>query len=236
MELDELLAEGEAFLRHLAAWEGSLPTEALAQIAAEPASVAVVSVDVINGFCYRGPLASERVAAIVPPVVALFERAHKLGVPHFVLVQEAHEPDALEFGQFPAHAVRGTAEAETVPELRALPFFDEMAVIPKNSIHPGHNTRFDTWLQAHPEVTTFIVVGDCTDLCTYQTAMHLRLRANALQLPQRILVPADSVQTYDFPVAAAEQAGALPHPGDVLHLVFLYSLRLNGVEVVRRLS
>jgi nicotinamidase-related amidase len=236
MDPDKLLSESEAFLRYLAAWAGDLPTEALATVAAEPASVALVSVDVINGFCYRGPLASERVAAIVPPVVALFERAHKVGIPHFVLVQEAHEPDALEFGQYPAHAVRGTTEAEAVPELRALPFFDEMAVIPKNSIHPAHNTRFDKWLQAHPEVSTFIVVGDCTDLCTYQTAMHLRLRANAFQLPHRIIVPADCVETFDLPVAAAQQVGAVPHAGDLLHLIFLYSMRLNGVEVVRRLT
>jgi hypothetical protein len=63
-------------------------------------------------------------------------------------------------------------------------------------------------------------------------AMHLRLDADARQLKRRVIIPADCVQTYDFPTAAAIQAGAKPHPGDILHEFFLYHLALNGVEVV----
>jgi nicotinamidase-related amidase len=61
-----------------------------------------------------------------------------------------------------------------------------MQVLTKNSIHPAFDTGLDAWLDAHPDVATFVVVGDCTDLCTYQTAMYLKLRANARQLPQRV--------------------------------------------------
>lgn len=235
MDAAALIQTSEPFLRYLAAWEAALPELELAQVAAEPRRVAVVSVDVINGFCYTGNLASPRIQQIVAPIVALFDRAHALGVEHIVLVQEAHEPDAVEFQQFAPHGVRGTAEAEAVPEIRALPYFDRMTVIAKNSIHPALNTRLDEWLRGRPGLDTFIVVGDCTDLCIYQTAMYLRLRANALQMRQRIIVPADCVETYDLPQPVAEQLGALPHPGDLLHLVFLHSLALNGVEVVRAL-
>jgi nicotinamidase-related amidase len=233
MDAKRLLEDSEPFLRYLADWEAQLAEVELAQLAAEPARVAIISVDVIHGFCYTGPLASPRVQRIIAPIVTLFERAHTLGVPHIVLVQEAHEPDAVEFGQFPPHGVRGTVEAEPVPEIKGLPFFDEMTVVAKNSIHPAMNTGLDEWLRAHPGVDTFIAVGDCTDLCTYQLAMHLRLRANAHQLRQRIIVPANCVDTYDLPVAAAQSIGAVPHSADLLHLVFLYSMSLNGVEVVR---
>jgi hypothetical protein len=41
------------------------------------------------------------------------------------------------------------------------------------------------------------------------------------------------VDTYDLPVETAKQIGAVPHAGDLLHLIFLYSMMLNGVEVVR---
>jgi nicotinamidase-related amidase len=236
MTADDLLRNSEPFLRHLADWAGRWPALPLASLAAPPGRLAVVSVDVINGFCNTGPLASPRVQAIVAPIADLFRRADAAGVPHLILVQEAHEPDALEFAQYPPHGVRGTAEAEAVPELKALPFFDRMQVFTKNSIHPAFNNGLEAWLDQHAEVDTFIVVGDCTDLCTYQSAMYFKLRANARQLARRVIVPANCVQTFDTPLALARQIGALPHDGDLLHLIFLYSLQLNGVEVVREIS
>jgi nicotinamidase-related amidase len=236
MNASEIVRNSEPFLRYLADWETNLQPAALAHVAADPRRVAIVSVDVINGFCNTGSLASPRIQGIVAPIADLLRRAEAAGVHNLVLVQEAHEPHALEFAQYPAHGVRGTVEAEAVPELKALPFFDQMPVITKNSIHPALNTGLEAWLEAHAEVATFVVVGDCTDLCTYQTAMHLKLRANARQLPQRVIVPADCVQTYDTPLALARQIGAAPHDGDLLHLIFLYSMQLNGVEVVRALS
>jgi hypothetical protein len=67
--------------------------------------------------------------------------------------------------------------------------------------------------------------------------MFLRLRANVLGLRDfRVVVPADGVQTYDMPVETALQLGALPHDGDLLHRIFLYSMALNGIEVVARLT
>lgn len=233
MDAATLIRNSEPFLRYLVDWEAGLPTLALSEAVRDPARTAVVSVDVINGFCHAGPLASPRVQAIIGPIVRLFERAHAAGVRHFLLTQDTHDPQAVEFGQYPPHCIRGTAESETVPEFRALPFFDQLQVFPKNSISSTIGTGFSQWLEAHPEVDTFLTVGDCTDLCTYQLAMALRLRANAGQLAQRILLPADCVDTYHLDVATARQIGALPHEGDLLHLVFLYSLQLNGVDVVR---
>ncbi|GIS67064.1 MAG: hypothetical protein CM1200mP6_01320 [Anaerolineaceae bacterium] len=58
-------------------------------------------------------------------------------------------------------------------------FYSDMVVIQKNSISATIDTEFGTWLDSHPDVTTFIVVGDCTDLCTYQLAMGIHLRGNA---------------------------------------------------------
>jgi nicotinamidase-related amidase len=236
MDSSELIRGSEPFLRYLADWEAGLSPAALADLAADPRRVAIVSVDVINGFCTTGTLASARIQGIVAPIAELFRRAQAAGVQNLVLVQEAHEPDALEFAQYPPHGVRGTAEAEAVPELKALPFFDQMEVFTKNSIHPAFNTGFEPWLEGHPEVDTFVVVGDCTDLCAYQSAMYLKLRANARQLAQRVIVPANCVQTFDTPLALAQQIGAVPHDGDLLHLIFLYSMRLNGIEVVRSVS
>ena len=221
----------------ISSWYDRLQPRSLAESVADPASAAVFSTDMVVGFCDRGNLASPRVDAITEPVVDLFRRAHALGVRHFVLTQDTHHPQTPEFEAWPVHCVRGTEEAETIPELRALPFADLFTVIEKNSLHPALETGFDAWLDAHPELRTAIVVGNCTDLCVYQLAMHLRLRHNAGNLPgMSVIVPANAVDTYDLPPETATAIGAIPHPGDFFHQVFLYHMALNGIEVVRELA
>ena len=228
-----LLDQGQAFLDYLADWYAGLPALDLAAELYEPQCAAVVSIDLVKGFCTVGPLASPRVQAIVAPVTRLLTRAHVLGVRHFVLMQDTHEPDAVEFGSFAPHCVRGTSESETAPDLAALPFANEFMTIPKNSIDASLAPGLQAWRAQHGEVNTFIVVGDCTDLCVYQMAMALRVSANANQLGGvRVVVPADCVDTYDLPVAVARSLDSLPHAGDLLHLIFLYHMALNGIEVV----
>jgi nicotinamidase-related amidase len=232
MHTPALAQTSAPFLGYLEEWLAKLPAESAAKAFAHPAKTAILSVDVIKGFCTIGALSSPRVNRIVTPIVRLFQAAWKAGVRSILLTQDSHEPDAVEFGSFPPHCVRGTDEAETVDEFKALPFFTQMTVLPKNSIASGLNTGLNEWLAAHPGVDTFIVVGDCTDLCTYQLAMHLRLDANARQLQRRVIVPVDCVDTYDRPVAAAQQQGGFAHDAELLHAVFLYSMALNGVEVL----
>jgi nicotinamidase-related amidase len=239
MDTDRLMKSSQAYLAWLANWYNDLPVLKMRQIVADmngaPDRVAVLAVDVTSGFCSEGPLASERVGRIVEPIVRLFERAYSVGVRNFVLPQDTHSEDAVEFGNYPAHCVRGTSESETVPELEGLPFSNLFRVIEKNSISSAIGTGLDGWLLDHPEVTTFLVVGDCTDLCVHQLAMYLRLRANALnQRDVRVILPADAVDTYDIPVEMADELAVVPHPGDLLHLVFLQSMAQNGVQVVAK--
>ncbi len=228
---NSLAESSRPFLDFLDTWIERLPDIQWDDILSDPRRTGVISVDIIEGFCYEGPLSSPRVAGIVAPIQALFEHAWDLGVRDFVLTQDTHDPQAVEFAAWPPHCVRGTREAQTVPALQQLPFFDQIQVIEKNSISSTLNTGLNDWLAAHPAIDTFIVVGDCTDLCTYQLAMHLRMDANSRQLQRRVIVPANCVDTYDMDVPTAQNVGALPHPGELMHALFLYHLALNGVEV-----
>jgi nicotinamidase-related amidase len=233
MNVEQLIEQSKPFLSYVVEWKDSLqPLDLASVLEGQRERGAVISVDVTNGFCYEGPLASPRVATIVKPIVALFQRAHALGVRHFILPQDAHDPEAVEFGSYPPHCVRGSNQSQTVAEIKELPFADMFTTMPKNCIDSSLGTDLDPWVDDHPEVDTFIVVGDCTDLCTYQLAMHLRVRANAFNRHVRVIVPEDSTDTYDLPVNVAHENGAVPHNGDLLHLIFLYHMMLNGVEVV----
>ena len=227
-----LVEQSAPFLGYLENWLAKLPSLSMAEAIPDPAKAAVVSVDVTKGFCDEGPLASPRVAEIVEPITRLFQQAWKRGVCHIVLTQDTHEPDAVEFAQWPPHCVRGTAEAQTVDAIKALPFYEQIVVLEKNSIASGLSDGLAGWLEKHPEIDHFIVVGDCTDLCTYQLAMHLRLDTNERQLARRVIVPANCVQTYDRSVETAQEQGGLPHPGDLIHAMFLYHMQLNGIEIV----
>jgi nicotinamidase-related amidase len=221
---------------YIVEWFQQLQVQPLAQAVDDPTAAAVFSADMVVGFCQRGSLASARIGALTPLVVDLFQRAYAYGIRHFVLLQDTHHPQTPEFRAFPPHCIRGTEEVYTIVDLQILPFASAFPVIEKNSLHPALGTPFDYWLNDHPEVRTAIVAGNCTDLCVYQLAMHLRLRANAMNLAAvRVIVPAGAVTTYDVPEEAPPSFGAKIHPGDLFHRLFLYHLALNGVEVVRAL-
>ena len=94
----------------------------------------------------------------------------------------------------------------------------------------------DDWFYKNKEIQDFIVVGTCTDLCVYYLAMYLRVRADAYRLrDHRVILPANCVDTYDLSVKHAESLGAFPHPGDLLHLLFLYHMALNGILIVGKI-
>lgn len=235
MKLYELQQTSD-FLNYLDQWMLDLKEAMLTDLSADFSDVALISVDLIKGFCDFGPLASPRVADIVAPTVDLMNKYWQMGGRKILLSQDAHDAQAVEFAAWPSHCVRGSTEAETVDAIRSLPFFDQILLMNKNSISSGLNQEFGLWIDSHPQVNMYIVVGDCTDLCTYQLAMFLRLSANEHQIPRRILIPANCVATYDLSVENAAKIGALPHPAELLDAIFLYHMALNGIEIVKEIQ
>ncbi len=233
MAQSSLSETSRSFLDTLEVWQKNLPRYLLSEVIQQPERAAILSMDMINGFCTVGALASPRVNALVPNLTKLFSSAWKMGLRHIILTQDTHDPDAIEFEAYAPHCIRGTVEAETIPEFKALPFFDQIVVYEKNSISSNINTPLNDWIARHPEVDTWLLVGNCTDICVYQSALFLRLQANELRLQRRVIVAQDCVNTYDLPVEIARSIGALLHDGDSLHTLFLYHMALNGVEVIQ---
>jgi len=235
---EHFLTQATQFLYELMIWERDLPSLSWKDFVeeAQQGKVALFSVDMINGFCHEGILASPRILSVIPAVVTAFKGAYASGIRDFVLAQDCHSPNAVEFAAFPPHCQVGTSEATTIPELAELPFSNLYKVVEKNSLSAFHATHLGQWLEEHRDLSVAVIVGNCTDLCVHQMAMHLRLHANAHNLNMRVIIPENAVQTYDTPIETAKQIGALPHDGDFLHLTFLYHMRLNGIEFVREIT
>lgn len=228
-----LLETNQQYFDDLAEWLKNLPALQLDLTTIKPEEIAVLAVDVTDGFFTAGALASPRMARIKSPIVSLLHSAWEKGLRDIFLINDNHAPGAVEFGSYPPHCVEGTPESTPIAGIRSLPFYDQLTVIRKNSVSSDLHTDLRDRLTGSPQLKYFIVVGDCTDICVYLLAMFLRADANARQImDRRVIVPADSVETYDMPVETAKQIGAVPHPADLLHAIFLQHMHLNGIEIV----
>jgi nicotinamidase/pyrazinamidase len=153
-----------------------------------------IVVDVLNGFCKQGNLASPRCDAAIPKIRAAIEERRGAG-DQLIFLADTHDPHDREFEVFPVHCVRGTVESEVVPELQ--PLLQAATLIRKRRYSGFFETDLEARLRAaKPEQVT--VVGVCTDICVLHTIADLRNR------DYRVVVPAAAVETFDSP----------GHPGD----------------------
>ena len=109
MTLTSAISTATSIPEFITSWYERLQPRSFAEVIADPASAAIFSTDMVVGFCDRGNLASPRVDALTESVVDLFQRAHALGLRHFVLAQDTHLPETPEFEAWPVSCVRGTA-------------------------------------------------------------------------------------------------------------------------------
>lgn len=225
------------FLDYLEQWFRKLPEITFSSLLKEysPEETAIVCVDVVNGFCKEGNLASPRIENIIDPVVQLFRTAEQHGLNYYVLPQDTHPPDSKEFLIYPEHCVEGSEESKMVDELNELPNSYKFKVIPKRTINPGLERGFQEWLQEHENIRQFILVGDCTDICVYQLGMFLKIDSVEKDTVINVIVPADCVNTYEISIDDYKKKGIPPHPGDLTHLFFLHHMQQNGIRIVERI-
>lgn len=184
----------------------------------QPDQTVLVMVDMINGFTREGMLKSPRVEAVIPGIAGLSAACGVKGIPSIAFA-DTHTDASPEFTAYPPHCLEGSSEAELVDELKAIGGYTLMG---KNSTNGFLEEVFQKWLADHPQTDTFVVVGDCTDICIQQFAVTLKTWFNRQNKSSRIIVPADLAETYDLGL----------HDGDLMHVTALYSMMGNGIEVV----
>lgn len=213
-----------------------------------PSSKGLVVTDMVNGFCREGTLASERVGALVDPIARLASFMYKQGTRAFLSIQDTHRPDSVEFKSYPAHCIQGTDEAELVDELKFLTSSSAFPwkVFEKDTLtagftrgtekNPGLNDTLLGLAQKrnpmastfeHPcNIQTLIVAGNCTDLCVYQAAMHIKQWYGHNGIDMNVVVPVNLVETYDAP----------GHNAIFYNIAFLNHMAQNGITVVKEIQ
>ncbi len=172
----------------------ALPPESAARAGNLTVGNVTIVVDVLNGFCKGGNLASPRCDAAIPKILEALEERRRAG-DQLIFLADTHDPNDREFEVFPVHCVRGTVESEVVSELQ--PLLRAGTLIRKRRYSGFFETDLEARLRAtQPELVT--VVGVCTDICVLHTVADLRNR------DYRVVVPASAVATFDGP----------GHPGD----------------------
>ncbi len=198
----------------------SLPDLELNTLEAE--QTALIVIDMTNGFAREGALQSPRIEALIPGITELMGRLSGRQAP-VVAFADNHTPASPEFEAYPPHCLKGTAESELVDEIKKA---GDYLLIPKNSTNGFFEEDFSHWLKSHAHIENFILAGDCTDICVVQLATALKAWFNRQNKRVRVIVPERLVDTYDFEL----------HDGDFMHLSALYTMIINGVEVVRNIK
>jgi len=182
---------------------------------------ALFVVDMVNGFVHSGALSSPRVRSIVNNLVELNKKMYGYKKVFFL---DSHSEGSLEFSNFPKHCIKGEEEADLVPELKTRDSEgEETYYIEKNSTNGFHSKGFKDWLIKYEDkVDNYIITGCVTDICVLQFSLTLKSYFNEKNIPKRIIVPANTVETYD--------GGA--HEAEIINLFALYNMHVSGIEIV----
>jgi len=183
---------------------------------------ALIIVDMVNGFAREGALKSPRVEGLIPEIAKLSKACDELNITKLAFA-DCHTKASPEFDSYPAHCVIGTSESEMVDELKEIGGY---TLIPKNSTNGFLEEAFQKWLKENEHINTFIITGDCTDICVQQFAITLKTWFNMQNKKVRIIVPINVVETYDFGL----------HNGDLMNAMALYNMMINGVEVAQEVK
>ncbi len=217
---DDFLRRSAETLGEIFDMLGGLPMLRLKDLQGKQA--ALVIVDMVNGFTREGALKSSRVEGLIPEITGLSKVCDSLDIPKLAFA-DCHTKASPEFDAYPAHCMAGTHEGEIVDEIRELGGY---VLIPKNSTNGFLEEEFHKWLEENQQVNTFIITGDCTDICVQQFATTLKAWFNMQDRKARVMVPMNAVETYDLGL----------HDGELVNLMALYNMMINGIEIVRSIK
>ncbi len=211
---------------------GELPVKEVSMSRLTDYYNALIIVDMLKGFCHTGSLQSPHNDALKQPIANLVAKFQG----PILSVQDAHEQNDKEFQAFPPHCQKDSEESELVkPIAEALKNHQNWDILYKRTLSPFFGADdYSDWLHKClvNGIKNFNVVGNCTDLCVHQTALSTDMWLAEQNSNASVSVITNLVNTYDMPIKSTPE-GAIPHPRDLYHTVFLHHMALNGVRLLK---
>ncbi len=171
----------------------------------------VLVVDMVNGFCKKGALASPLIGAIIEPIrdfLSSCPNAKK------VFLCDSHDSSSVEMSTFPPHC--HTAEEQAiVDELKV--FAD--GIVKKNSVNGTFKLIKEHDISKYAQI---VLVGDCTDICITNLALGVKSYCDEYNLRTTVSVIMPLTATYDAPYHNAEEATAAAKT----------IMRINGINLI----
>ena len=187
----------------------------------DPAKTVHIAVDMVNGFVKTGALSSREVFDINEDVAAFSRSCKEKGIGNLALC-DRHPEDCTEFLTYPVHCVAGTEESELTEELRNAADF---RIFPKLSVNGWLEDGFREFI-IDGGYDTFLITGDCTDMCVIQLALSMKSGLNRINRSSRVIVVKELVATCSLPTRLPETA----------ELAAFLVMKTNGIEVVNNIQ
>jgi nicotinamidase-related amidase len=146
---------------------------------------ALILIDMVNDFV-TGKLKCDRAKAIIPNLQKLVESARKNNVP-VIYANDAHEEGDIELSVWGEHAMKGTKEAEVIPELEP---HENDIIIEKTTYSAFYNTNLEDELR-NRGVENLVVTGLHTNICDRHTS------ADAFFRGFRVTLVEDAAEAFD---------------------------------------
>ncbi|MDQ7983194.1 MAG: isochorismatase family cysteine hydrolase [Spiroplasma sp.] len=170
-------------------------------------------IDMVNGFCNQGNLASPMIKALIPKIESLIKKANNTKI-KVIALNDHHQANNPEFNSYPSHCLENSIESELVPELKLA----KIKVIKKNST----NGFFVVKQKKLLHYQNIIIIGCCTDICILQFALNCKTWANQNNKDCNIIVPMFLTTTFDN----------LNHPNKIINDLAWYTMLKNGINIV----
>lgn len=213
---------------------------------------ALVTIDVVNGFCAPGAgnlaprSADPAIDRMVVEVNWLAQKFAREELPIWAFRDE-HDPNIPE-PPYPPHCIKGSGEELLVLALRWLHGYRYGRVAPKRCINgfvgaidpeSGENA-FAEWVNEE-QITHLVFVGICTDICVADIVCATLSARNHKLMPwlKEVIVYTPGVATYNLSLEDALQAGLPPHaahPADVTDYKGLYIMASRGAILADKIT
>ena len=180
-------------------------------------------IDMNNGFAKSGPLSSKRVEKLIPSIVEDVEIFNSFNNP-IIAFTDSHKKECLEFKSYPIHCLENSYESEIVDEIKQ---FNDIMIIKKSSTNAFLEEETKKYIDSfiRDGYKNFVLCGCIREVCVKQFAQTLKAYLNVINKDINVIVPINSVDTYDSP----------EHNADIINLFSFYEMNSCGIKIVKNI-